>query len=67
MASPVADPSTAAALAKIVDDVVILESPPFFRAVAQVYADWYDVPDKEVVEIMEKWERRSRNSDEGLR
>jgi len=58
VASPVASPSNVAELEKIVDDVVVLEQPLFFRAVAQVYANWYDVPDEEVIKIMEQWERK---------
>jgi putative phosphoribosyl transferase len=53
VASPVAGPSTAAELARIVDDVVVLEKPPFFRAVAQAYANWYDVCDEEVIRILQ--------------
>jgi predicted phosphoribosyltransferase len=53
VASPVAGPSTAAELARIVDDVVVLEKPPFFRAVAQAYASWYDVCDEEVIRILQ--------------
>lgn len=26
------------------------------RAVAEVYNNWYDVPDKEVIGIMKRWE-----------
>ncbi len=37
------------------DDVVVLEQPRFFRAVAQVYERWYDVPDSEVAAIMDRW------------
>jgi len=53
VASPVAGPDVAAELARIVDDVVVLEKPPFFRAVAQVYANWHDVCDEEVIRILE--------------
>jgi len=58
VAAPVAGPSTAAELARLVDDVVILAKPAFFQAVAQVYANWYDVSDQEVLQIMDKWERK---------
>ena len=54
VAAPVAGPQTAAEFAQIADDVVILETPANFHAVAQVYRNWYDVPDGEVMEIMEK-------------
>lgn len=53
VASPVAGPSTAAELAEVVDEIVILEKPPFFRAVAEVYENWYDVSDDEVINIMQ--------------
>jgi putative phosphoribosyl transferase len=52
IAAPVASPSTAEELSTLADDVVILEQPPLFRAVAQVYQNWYDVPDEEVVNLM---------------
>jgi predicted phosphoribosyltransferase len=54
VAAPVTAPSTAAEFARIADDVVILEKPANFHAVAQVYRNWYDVSDEEVNEIMEK-------------
>jgi putative phosphoribosyl transferase len=57
VASPVAGPSTAADLEKFVDEVVILEKPLFFRAVAQAYEIWYDVQDKEVLKIMQEYEQ----------
>lgn len=59
-ASPVASPSTADELAEITDAAVILERPAFFQAVAQVYENWYDVPDEEVIEIMEAYRRSKR-------
>jgi predicted phosphoribosyltransferase len=37
--------------------VVVVEVPSYFYAVAQVYENWYDVPDEEVLEIMDRWER----------
>jgi putative phosphoribosyl transferase len=54
VAAPVAGPATAAELQEVADEVVILERPPFFRAVAEVYKNWYDVPDDEVIDIMQK-------------
>ncbi len=54
VAAPVAGPATAAEFATIVDEVVILEKPPFFRAVAESYENWYDVPDDEVVRVMQR-------------
>jgi putative phosphoribosyl transferase len=51
VAAPVASPSTTDELAKSADEVVVIEKPRLFRAVAQVYQDWYDVPDEEVLSI----------------
>jgi len=61
VAAPVASPWVAQEIETMVDQVVVLTTPASFRAVAQVYQDWYDVPDAEVLEIMEKW-RRERTS-----
>ena len=58
VAAPVASPSTAEELTEIADDVVVVEKPLMFRAVAQVYANWYDVPDDEVVTILELFARQ---------
>ncbi len=55
--SPVAGPSTADDLARLVEDVVILETPRMFQAVAQVYENWYDVCDEEVIRILNKRRR----------
>jgi len=56
VAAPVAAPSTAAEFMRVADDVVILEKPVNFHAVAQVYRNWYDVPDEEVIEIIKKFQ-----------
>jgi predicted phosphoribosyltransferase len=55
VAVPVAGPRVKRAFEALVDDLVVLESPPFFRAVAQVYENWYDVSDQEVLDIMARW------------
>jgi predicted phosphoribosyltransferase len=47
----------------LADQVVVLEQPRFFRAVAQVYERWYDVPDSEVTAVMERW-RRDKEGEE---
>lgn len=54
VAAPVTGSDTAREMKKIADDVVILEMPSYFRAVAQVYLNWYDVSDEEVLEIMKE-------------
>ncbi|TNF48414.1 phosphoribosyltransferase [bacterium] len=54
VAVPVTGEETARELETIADDVIVLEMPHNFRAVAQVYENWYDVPDEEVLEIMNR-------------
>jgi predicted phosphoribosyltransferase len=55
--APVAGPSIAAELRKLADEVVILETPVMFRAVAQAYENWYDVSDEEVIRIMDEYHK----------
>jgi predicted phosphoribosyltransferase len=55
VATPVTGRDTAHEIARMVDELVVLEKPLVFYAVAQVYKDWYDVTDREVVEIMKRW------------
>jgi len=62
VAVPVAGRRVADEVNELADETVILEVPRFFQAVAQVYLNWYDVPDEEVIEIMEKWEKQKQES-----
>lgn len=57
-AAPVSSPSMEKSLKKECDEVIILEKPIGFQAVAQVYLNWYDVPDSEVKKFMKKWNKR---------
>lgn len=57
VAAPAAGPVTAEDLTKIADEVVILERPARFQAVAEVYENWYDVPDEDVLRIMAEYGR----------
>ena len=59
VASPVSSPEVGKALEEkeVVDEVVILEQPQYFRAVAQVYENWRDISDYEVISIMKEWQR----------
>ncbi|MCL5036077.1 MAG: phosphoribosyltransferase [Chloroflexi bacterium] len=59
VAVPVAGRDTAKQIKKLVDELVVLDTPDYFHAVAQVYRDWYDVPDMEVRSVMKKWEHRT--------
>lgn len=60
VATPVTDKEIVDELSHIVDEVVVLETPRFFRAVAQVYENWYDVPDEEVIEILNRWKNEKK-------
>lgn len=58
VAVPVSGTDVAEKIEKIVDEIVVLEKPEFFQAVAQVYEHWHDITDEEVLRIMEKWKKR---------
>ncbi len=60
VAVPVTGKKTAHEIKKLVDDIVVLVIPQPFYAVAQVYENWYDVSDQEVIAIMERWHRERR-------
>ncbi len=64
VASPVGSPELARIFSQkeVVDEVVILEQPKFFRAVAQVYEHWRDIPDHEVLKIMNQWHQEKNNN-----
>ena len=59
-AAPVGSPRSVDKISSRADRVLVLERPRSFRAVANYYENWYDVPDEEVIEIMEK--RRSESA-----
>ncbi len=52
VAVPVAGTRVMRAIAEQADEVIALETPAHFRAVAQVYRNWRDVSDGEVLEIL---------------
>jgi len=54
---PVSGDRTAREIEEMVDELVVLELPPYFRAVAQIYINWHDVSDEEVRSIMMKWKK----------
>ena len=58
VAVPVAGRRTSLQIRSEADDYVVLEIPDDFRAVAQVYRNWYDVSDDEAIEIFEKFRKR---------
>jgi putative phosphoribosyl transferase len=62
VAAPVAAPETVAALRGEVDEVVCLHEPPDLEAIALWYEDFRQVPDAQVVRILEDARRRSEES-----
>ncbi|MFP4497454.1 MAG: phosphoribosyltransferase [Vulcanimicrobiota bacterium] len=62
VAAPVTSNRVKSELQDMVSEVIILETPSNFRAVAQVYRHWYDVPDEEAVKIYRKWEKEYAGS-----
>ena len=59
VAAPVGGERVTAEIGRLVDGMVVLEVPPIFYAVAQVYRNWYDVSDGEVQGIMARWQQTS--------
>ena len=57
--TPVTGYSTKQRVEKLVDDFVVLEMPDNFRAVAQVYDNWYDVSYDEAAAILEDWKEEN--------
>lgn len=56
VAAPVSNAETAKEFAALVDEVIVLETPADFRAIAQVYLNWDDVGDREVIDLVHQWE-----------
>ncbi|WP_415405494.1 phosphoribosyltransferase [Sulfurovum sp. CS9] len=54
VAVPVASRQAIEKFSQIADEVVVLESPVNFYAVAQVYENWYDVNDEEVLDFLKR-------------
>jgi predicted phosphoribosyltransferase len=54
VAVPVASPRAMHRFYDLSDDLIVLESPPDFRAVAEVYQNWWDVSDHEALQAMKK-------------
>jgi putative phosphoribosyl transferase len=54
LAVPVAPADAAARLGTDADAVIVVTSPRWFHAVGQVYADFRQVADHEVIELLER-------------
>jgi len=53
-AAPVAAPGAASRLLEEADDVVCVAEPPSFRAVGQWYADFHQIGDEDVLDLLER-------------
>jgi putative phosphoribosyl transferase len=62
VAAPVAGREVVEDIRRRVDEIVILEIPEYFSAVAQAYEKWYDVSDEEVLDLLRE---RIREKDKG--
>ena len=54
IAVPVAGHHAIQEFSRLADEIIVLESPTYFRAVAQVYENWYDVSEEEALEIFRR-------------
>lgn len=61
VAVPVASHRVSIEIDELVDETIILTNPVDFQAVAQVYENWYDVTDEEVIAIMDQWKAHHLN------
>ena len=59
-AVPVAGRGVAQEIREMADEAVILEIPESFRAVAQVYVNWRDLTDEEVLAVLNRWRSQAR-------
>ncbi|MBD3791030.1 MAG: phosphoribosyltransferase [Campylobacterales bacterium] len=58
IAVPVAGARSVREFSRIADELIVLESPINFYAVAQVYENWYDVSDAEALSLMRRFEKK---------
>ena len=56
VAAPVSSIKSKNDFSAIADDAVILVTPEDFFSVAQEYINWYDVSDRQVIDIIHQWE-----------
>jgi predicted phosphoribosyltransferase len=66
VAAPVAGREVAEEIKRRADELVVLEIPAYFRAVAQAYENWYDVSDEEVLDLLRESIRKKDVKDHNL-
>jgi len=49
---------------RLADETVVVEIPKYSQAVAQVYEYWYNVSDREVLGILEEWDKTRKQFEE---
>lgn len=59
LAVPVAPPSAGASLAADADEVICVETPPYFSAIGEWYQDFTQTSDEDVVRLLERSDRDS--------
>lgn len=57
VAAPISGERMDTLLRSKVDDVIILEKPPFYSAVSQGYEDFSNLSDEEAVAFLDQWEK----------
>jgi predicted phosphoribosyltransferase len=57
VAVPIAGKEVARRVGDAADMIIVLETPAYFRAVAQGYENWYDVPDEEAATILKTYKQ----------
>lgn len=57
VAAPISGERMDTILRSKVDDVVILEKPPYYSAVSQGYEDFSNVSDEEAIAFLERWDK----------
>ena len=63
VAAPVSGRDVIDALEDMVDEVIVLEIPDQYFAVSQGYEHFYNVPDEEVLEFMNRWDSEQKTKD----
>jgi len=66
VAVPVGPPSTIKELKRQADRVVSVFTPEYFQAIGQFYADFSQITDEEVIQLLKKANKKMRGEPEGM-
>lgn len=64
VAVPVSPPDTFSEIQELVDEIIVLDTPPFFSAVGEFYEDFSQTEDEEVVDLLQQNRQQSFTTDE---